>query len=195
SAPRATRCSLTWPKAICTSDMRKLLPLTVVLAAGAARASAGYPTAIVEHLAIFYSPPCSLCHLEGKTGPGTAETPFARSARAHGLEGGDVRLVGVALDSLMRYGTDSDRYGVSDIQVLLAGTDPNLAGAQSIEVRADPASGCKSTGGACGWLALLFAVRSANPSRKRNPSASAPRDAQCEPPPEVPPPPPPPPPL
>jgi hypothetical protein len=135
--------------------MRKLLPLTVVLAAGAARASAGYPTAIVEHLAIFYSPPCSLCHVEGKTGPGTAEAPFARSARAHGLEGGDVRLVGIALDALMRDGTDSDRDGVSDIQELLAGTDPNLAGAQSIEVRADPASGCSSAAVDFGWLLLV----------------------------------------
>src|SRR5438128_7324004 len=174
--------------------MCKLVPLAVVLlAAQEARASPGYPTAIVEHLAIFYSPPCSLCHVEGKTGPGTAETPFARSARAHGLEGGDVRLVGIALDALMRDGTDSDRDGVSDIQELLAGTDPNLAGTQSIEVRADPASGCNSTGGACGWLALLLAVRRAKPSRKRNPNASDPRDAQCEPPPTVPPPPPPPP--
>ena len=172
--------------------MRKLLPLAVaVVAAGAARASPQYPTAIVEHLNIFYSPACGLCHVEGKTGPGTAEMPFARSARAHGLEGGNVGLVAVALDAMMRDGTDSDRDGVSDIQELLAGTDPNLAGAQSIEVRADPASGCSSAGGGgCSWLALLFALRKAKPSRKRNPSASAPRDAQCEAPPGPPPPPP-----
>ena len=172
--------------------MCKLVLLAVILlAAHEAHASPGYPTAIVERLGIFYSPPCSLCHVEGKTGPGTAETPFARSARAHGLEGGDVRLVGIALDALMRDGTDSDRDGVSDIQELLAGTDPNVAGAQSIEVRADPASGCSSAGGACGWLALLFAVRRAKRSRKRKPMASAPRDAQCDPPPAGPPPPPP----
>ena len=172
--------------------MCKLVLLAVILLAEhEAHASPGYPTAIVERLGIFYSPPCSLCHVEGKTGPGTAETPFARSARAHGLEGGDVRLVGIALDALMRDGTDSDRDGVSDIQELLAGTDPNLAGAQSIEVRADPASGCSSAGGGgCSWLALLFALRKAKPSRKRNPSASAPRDAQCEAPPGPPPPPP-----
>ena len=174
--------------------MRTVPPLAVVLlAAQAARASAGYPTAIGEHLPIVYSPPCSLCHVEGKTGPGTAETPFARSARAHGLEGGNVDLVGIALDGPMRDGTDSDRDGVSDIQELLAGTDPNVAGAQSIEVRADPTSGCSSAGDAFGWLALLFAVRNAKPSKKRRPMASAPSDAQCEPPPELPPPPPPPP--
>src|SRR2546428_12533570 len=119
--------------------MDKLVPLAaVLLAALGARASAGYPTAIVEHLAIFYSPPCSLCHVEGKTGPGTAETPFARSARAHGLAGGDVRLVGTALDALARDGIDSDPDGVTDIQELLAGTAPNLKGGPSIQVRQDP---------------------------------------------------------
>jgi len=136
--------------------MRKLLPLAaVLLAAQGAYASAGYPTAIVEHLGILYSPACSLCHVGSKTGPGTAETPFAQSARAHGLEGGDVLLVGIALDALMRDGTDSDHDGVTDIQELLAGTDPNVKGAQSIEVRQDPTSGCSSAGLGCGWVLLL----------------------------------------
>ena len=189
--------------------MCKLVPLAVVLlAAQEGRASPGYPTAIVEHLAIFYSPPCSLCHVEGKTGAGTAETPFARSARAHGLEGGDVRLVGIALDALARDRIDSDRDGITDIQELLAGTDPNLAGGESIKVRQDPMSGCTSAGGDCGWLLLLalwparrrlhgrwmlhvLALRNAKPSRTRNAVASTPRDAQCEPPAGVPPPPPP----
>jgi hypothetical protein len=136
--------------------MYKLVPLAVVLfAAQEAHASAGYPTAIVQHLGIFYSPPCSLCHVEGKTGPGTAETPFARSARAHGLEGGDIRLVGIALDALARDGIDSDRDGITDIQELLAGTDPNLVGGESIKVRQDPTTGCRSAGGGCGWLLLL----------------------------------------
>ena len=118
----------------------------------------------MEHLAIFYSPPCSLCHVEGKTGPGTAETPFARSARAYGLEGGDVLLVGIALDRLARDGIDSDRDGITDIQELLAGTDPNLAGSQSIQVRQDPMSGCSSTGMGCGWMMLLALRR---PGRRR----------------------------
>jgi len=174
--------------------MRKLLPLAVaVVAAGAARASPQYPTAIVEHLNIFYSPACGLCHVEGKTGPGTAEMPFARSARAHGLEGGNVGLVAVALDAMMRDGTDSDRDGVSDIQELLAGTDPNVSGNQSIELRTDPASGCSSARTGWSWLALLLVARSAKPSKKRSARASAPSDAQCEPPPELPPTPPPPP--
>jgi hypothetical protein len=178
--------------------MDKLVPLAaVLLAALGARASAGYPTAIVEHLAIFYSPPCSLCHVEGKTGPGTAETPFARSVRAHGLEGGDVRLVGIALDALARDGIDSDRDGVTDIQELLAGTDPNVKGGQSIQVRQDPESGCSSTGAGCGWLLLLalhlFARRNAKATSTRSAAASAPSDAQCEPPPPLPPAPPPPP--
>src|SRR5438128_7785749 len=174
--------------------MRKLLPLATVILAGAARASSNYPTAIGEHLPIVYSPPCSLCHLDGKTGPGTARKPFAISARAHGLEGGNFELVAPALDAMMRDGTDSDRDGVSDIEELLAGTDPNVAGNQSIEVRADPDSGCSTAGAAWGWLALLLAARSAKPSRTRNAKESAANDAQCEPPPELPPPPPPPPP-
>ena len=80
---------------------------------------------------------------------------------AHGNVGpaahdpGDVLLVGIALDALMRDGTDSDHDGVTDIQELLAGTDPNVKGAQSIEVRQDPTSGCSSAGLGCGWVLLL----------------------------------------
>ena len=144
--------------------MCKLVLLAVILlAAHEAHASPGYPTAIVERLGIFYSPPCSLCHVEGKTGPGTAETPFGRSARAHGLEGGDVGLVGIALDALARDGIDSDRDGITDIQELIAGTDPNLAGGESIQVRQDPMSGCSSAGSG-DWLLLLGLWR---PRRRR----------------------------
>jgi Bacterial TSP3 repeat len=151
--------------------MRNFLPLAlVVVAAQGVRASPSYPTAIVEHLGIVYSPPCSLCHVAGKTGPGTAERPFAQSARARGLEGGDILLVGIALDALARDATDSDGDGLSDIQELLAGTDPNFKGAQSIEVRQDPTTGCASAGGGMGWLSLLGLI--ARPRRWH-------RDGRC----------------
>jgi hypothetical protein len=179
--------------------MQKLAPLAaVVLAAQAAGASPEYPTAIGEHLALLYNPPCSLCHVEAKTGPGTGETPFARSARAHGLEAGDIRLVSIALDALAQDGTDSDRDGIADIQELLAGTDPNVSGGRSIERREDPQSGCSSAGAGWGWVSLLalhlFARRKAKASSARNAAAPTPSDAQPELPPLPPPPPPPPPP-
>jgi hypothetical protein len=129
-----------------------------LVAAAAARASSSYPAAVAVQLSLSYLPSCSLCHLEGKTGYGTAETPFAKSARARGLEAGDTRLVGVALDALARDGVDSDADGVTDIRELLAGTDPNVAGGGSIELRADPGYGCGSAGGSAAVLGLVAAL-------------------------------------
>jgi hypothetical protein len=153
--------------------MRALLQTAAgtLLVAGAASASQVYPAAVAQHLSLPYVPACSLCHLAGKTGPGTAETPFARSTRARGLRSGDTPLVAVALDALARDGVDSDGDGVTDINELVAGTDPNVAGGSSIELRADPGYGCSSADGSAGLaelvVALLFTRRGAAMSRRR----------------------------
>lgn len=142
-----------------TSDVRSIaLMLVVWLASVAAAASPRFPETITRHLQLHYVPQCSLCHLAGNTGVGTARTPFAFSARDRGMVGGDTQLVVQALDALGPDGVDSDGDGVTDIAELLAGTDPNVYGPAPLAFRQDPSYGCSATGADLVVLAGLLAL-------------------------------------
>jgi hypothetical protein len=130
----------------------------LVLAAGTAAASADYPAEIRSQLGLSYTPSCALCHTNGNTGIGTANTPFATSMRARGLVAADVASLDTALAALTAEMTDSDGDGVSDIDELKAGSDPNAVGGAITP----PTYGCFNvTGqgpgpfGACAWLLVL----------------------------------------
>ncbi len=143
-----------------TSDAALRSVLALVLVSGAAQASRKFPAVVETQLALGYAIQCSLCHVNGNTGSGTANTPFALSARARGLVGGDTQSLRTALAAMAADGVDSDGDGVGDIAELLRGTDPNVAGPVPIDGRIDPAYGCSSApAGAEGalLLAALFA--------------------------------------
>jgi uncharacterized protein (TIGR03382 family) len=133
-----------------------------------AHASRQFPDQIRSDLTLPYTPQCSLCHLEGKTGTGAAFTPFAFSARARGLvAGGGGRGNTVSTDistTLAKMDTDkvdSDGDGVSDIDELKAGTDPNVYGPVPIPL-VEPTYGCQAAGLAGLFplaLAALFLAR------------------------------------
>jgi len=107
--------------------MRRFLLLA--LAASPAFASDTYPPYIANKYGIDPIPEqCSLCHTGGITGKGTVNTPFGKTARAHGLTDSNEMLLGTVLDAMDAEHTDSDGDGVSDIDELKAGTDPNLSG-------------------------------------------------------------------
>lgn len=100
--------------------------LTTLLGSASALATEHYPETIRQHLGIDYAPPCSVCHLRGKTGGGTVVTPFGRAVRQRGLPEEDTKVLVAVLERMRGERVDSDVDGVPDVDELVAGTDPNL---------------------------------------------------------------------
>ncbi|HWZ89239.1 MAG TPA: thrombospondin type 3 repeat-containing protein, partial [Polyangiaceae bacterium] len=130
-----------------------------------ARAKSEFPSEIKNSYGLTYDVPCSVCHIKGNVGSATPITPFALSLRARGLTGNNQSLSS-ALSKLESDGVDSDGDGVSDVEELKAGTDPNSSANASIVNDQDPGYGCGGTAPrgrsapgmagvlALGWLAL-----------------------------------------
>jgi len=136
--------------------------LGVLWPSSGAHASRGFPVEIRTYLGLGYAPACSLCHQESKTGPGAAFRPFALSARARGLiSGGDRTLVSTNMSTTLARmiddKVDSDGDGVSDIEELKAGTDPNVYGPVPMAT-ADPTYGCSTAPGVVLVPVLLAAL-------------------------------------
>ena len=139
-----------------------------LLLAGAASASADYPATIKSHLSLANAPECALCHSDGKTGIGTVNTPFGTTARGtYKLTFGNATLLTSVLDKMKTDKVDSDKDGVGDIDELVAGTDPNVAGGGKVAAKPELTYGCAATvapgrpapsSGAAFGLALVAAI-------------------------------------
>ena len=103
--------------------------LLVALVGGPALASSTFPAVVQTHLSLSAPPPqsCALCHTNGITGTGTVNTPFGMALRAKGAVATNEAALATALDQLQSGNVDSDGDGLSDIQELENGTDPNVA--------------------------------------------------------------------
>jgi Bacterial TSP3 repeat len=72
------------------------------------------------------APDCILCHTSDSGGAGTATKPFARTLEQFGLGAAlDPGLLASALDQVVTCQTDSDGDGISDVDEIKNGTDPN----------------------------------------------------------------------
>lgn len=128
---------------------RTLLALTLI--STSAFASADYPGEIQTRYSLASTPlqSCSLCHTNGITGTGTVNTPFGLALRSRGLVSGDAATLRTALDQLETDMVDSDMDGVTDVDELKAGTNPN-----AVEGATGGGAG-GGTGGGGGTVATL----------------------------------------
>jgi hypothetical protein len=102
--------------------------LTVaLLGAASARASSNFPAVVKSDLGLTSTPGCDLCHFNGQTGMGTATTPVGKTLKSLGVSAGSASSLSAALTKMTTNKTDSDGDGVSDVDELKAGTNPNVA--------------------------------------------------------------------
>lgn len=99
--------------------------LIVTFAAAEARASDVFPHQIATTLGLAADPPCTICHRDLNGGTGTVVKPFGKTMQGFGLRAGDVASLVSALQESERTHADSDGDGVSDIDELKRGKDPN----------------------------------------------------------------------
>ncbi|EYF06238.1 thrombospondin type 3 repeat-containing protein [Chondromyces apiculatus] len=98
----------------------------VSFAAAPASATPNFPGVIATNLGLDAAPDCVLCHV-GATKVGTVTTPFGVSMLSRGLVAYDEGSLSLALQALDGEEKDSDGDGVTDLDELRSGEDPNVA--------------------------------------------------------------------
>jgi hypothetical protein len=105
--------------------MRTPVLMLTLLGTSPALATPSFPGAIQRVLGASQAPACAVCHAGGQTGVGTVTTPFGQAMRARGLMPGDESSLQTALTRMEADKVDSNGNGVTDVDELRAGSDPN----------------------------------------------------------------------
>ena len=159
-----------------------LLALVGAILPGHADATPEFPGVIQSYLQLSSPPPCTICHV-GTPALGNASTPFAETLKSYGLQPYNDGSLQTALGDIKAANTSSVGDGVSDIQKLENGEDPNSVvgdggstlpapfpppdyGCQIGRVNASQASGMYSLG----VLALAIGLRRRSNSRGNKPA-------------------------
>ncbi len=129
----------------------------ILLSAGSALATSNFPSAMRTKLTLTYDPQCATCHTNGITGKGTVNTPFGTAMRARGLIASDETSLNAAIDKMTTDKVDSDLDGVTDVDELKAGTDPNAKPGTSTGV----GYGCNASGSDPASIAVGLGVGAA----------------------------------
>jgi hypothetical protein len=137
---------------------RPLLLLGLLLGAPlAARATPDFPAAIARDLALSAPPPCTICHATDQGGAGTVVKPFGKYLVSRGLVPFDESSLATALAAAAGEHHDSNGDGISDIDALKQGLDPNGSSSPGALLE-DPQFGCEASGRAGGAWAVLVAI-------------------------------------
>lgn len=101
------------------------IALTTSLVSFDASATPTFPEFIKATIGASAVPECAICHVNGVTGSGTVNTAFGKTMRARGLLPNNEGTLKTALEAITAEKKDSNGDGMTDIDALKAGKDPN----------------------------------------------------------------------
>jgi hypothetical protein len=132
------------------SRRRFWLPFSffVTLVPSPALASESFPDAIKTALAIpGPKPDCIICHDTEAGGAGTVNRAFGIKAKNYGLTSGDTIMLASVLAKMRDAKDDSDGDGMSDIDEIKVGRNPNINDltGKSAEEYPPPVYGCQTS--------------------------------------------------
>ena len=123
--------------------------LVIALSSSGALASENFPDTIKTALAMpGPKPPCITCHDTEEGGSDTVNRPFGKRVIGYGLQGGDTQTLTGILARMREGGDDSDLDGMSDINEIIAGRNPNINDitGRPPDDYPPPVYGCRSSG-------------------------------------------------